>query len=468
MKGSYNDSVLLGPPNVEFAPCGRLPTAKPRKDGRQGTIDQDPEFIDFLESLTNPLPKPPNIDSVSDKENKPGDTKIVTPLVQFLKDKKANKSKETPGKVLKHGRQESKESKGPQEDKKAASKQVKDKSTVPEKKGASTKSQKHVRESAKIEKQGLPPIKVAAAAAAAAKNTVEAATVQPPAPTAPKSERRRERGNASAAAKILQRDLGLAGNQGRRKRDITTATTTTTAAPAQPSTPVVTNTTSAANNPPAAPSSSAPAPAPAAAPAAPVVAKAPPQAPTGPAATRNQRTQAQSQNKAAPPAQPAVVESKASVAAPTTLTVTQAFLKHANPSQGVTEPLLEEAFKIFGSVSKVEIDKKKGFAYIDFADPAGLQKAIAASPVKVAQGQVVVLERKTGPSLQNRNARGGGGAANTRGGSAPQAGRGGRGGGRGRGGRQNTPKPAANATPTSGGTDGSVKENQSPSTTAPT
>lgn len=114
---------------------------------------------------------------------------------------------------------------------------------------------------------------------------------------------------------------------------------------------------------------------------------------------------------------------------------TQAFLKHANPSQGVTESLLDEAFSAFGTVTKVEIDKKKGFAYLDFADSNGLQKAIVASPVKIAQGQVVVLERKTGTSLQNRNARGGGTSAVGRGGIIPNT-RGGRGsGGRGRGGK---------------------------------
>jgi regulator of nonsense transcripts 3 len=63
----------------------------------------------------------------------------------------------------------------------------------------------------------------------------------------------------------------------------------------------------------------------------------------------------------------------------------------------VTEALLETAFGAFGAVTKVEIDKKKGFGYVDFADPESLQKAMAASPVTVAQSQVVVLERKANP-----------------------------------------------------------------------
>lgn len=48
----------------------------------------------------------------------------------------------------------------------------------------------------------------------------------------------------------------------------------------------------------------------------------------------------------------------------------------------------------FGSVTFVEIDKRKGFAYVDFADHEGLVKAITASPISIAQGSVQVLERK--------------------------------------------------------------------------
>ena len=66
----------------------------------------------------------------------------------------------------------------------------------------------------------------------------------------------------------------------------------------------------------------------------------------------------------------------------------------------MTEALLQSAFTPFGAVTKVEIDKKKGFGYIDFAEPEALRKAIAASPVSVAQSQVVVLERKENPGVE--------------------------------------------------------------------
>src|SRR5271168_3213547 len=58
-KNTMKDSCLLGPPSLEFAPFGKVPGSRVRHDGRQGTIDQDPEFIDFLHSLTEPASKPP-------------------------------------------------------------------------------------------------------------------------------------------------------------------------------------------------------------------------------------------------------------------------------------------------------------------------------------------------------------------------------------------------------------------------
>ena len=97
--------------------------------------------------------------------------------------------------------------------------------------------------------------------------------------------------------------------------------------------------------------------------------------------------------------------------------------------------MLETAFSAFGAVVKAEIDKKKGFGYVDFAEPSGLQKAIAASPVTVAQSQVVVLERKMNPGGEksrnkgggeSQQQAGGGGSNNSRGGSSrgPRGGRG--------------------------------------------
>jgi len=105
--------------------------------------------------------------------------------------------------------------------------------------------------------------------------------------------------------------------------------------------------------------------------------------------------------------------------------------------------------KAFGGIDKVEIDKRKGFAYVDFAEPEGLQKAMAVSPIKIAQGAVQVLERKEKVARNPRfngpptgPARGGGGRANF----APRGGRGGRGGARGGGHVGSGPAAAAGDT----------------------
>lgn len=446
-QGSSKDSALLGPSTVEFAPYGRIPNNKVRKDARQGTIDQDEDFIEFLESLTNPIPKATVVDQENDASAKSKEKVTTTPLIQHLRDKKANKGKETPAaaKGSKHTRQDSKDSKASlSSDKKSPSKPV----TVspPDKRSA---------QAIKVENAARDAVKALNKQATKKQKPESPPAVVPPTAIAPSSpaplaEKKRERGNASVAARILQRDLGLGGSPGRGgrggrrggsvtspKADATSATSqlsspvrvepaktensTPTQKPqiiAQKETPAVTAPSSANSNgdatePPSTNPSSTAAP------------------PTGPAASRNAAKQnAQLRGSNVPPNKlPAA--SRGPAVSPT---ATQAFLKHANPSQGITEPLLEEAFSAFGSVTKVEIDKKKGFAYVDFAEPDGLQKAITASPLKVAQGQVVVLERKTGPTLQTRNTRGGSAMIGNRGGGVPMGPRGGRGGSMRRGG----------------------------------
>ncbi|MCJ1400742.1 hypothetical protein MMC11_003950 [Xylographa trunciseda] len=432
-KATGSDPALLGPPIVEFAAYGRVPNPKPRKDARQGTIDQDPEFIDFLESLTNPTAKPAPTEGGSDTETKK-EAVTVTPLIQFLRDKKANKGKEASiaTKATKHNRNDSKESKSSQGPEKK----------TPVKSGSTTSPQLEKRSVAaiKVEKAARDAVKLLNKQVHGGSKAPSSSPASSPAPKAepsqssvpaPTPERKRERGTMNAAARI-QRDLGLSGSPGgRRRRDMAAAnppspTITNVAKPpvtAQPSGNTASNTASPLSNvtptPPTQANTSK------------SVSSATIQPPTGPAASRSTHKppnvnppRPQQSSVPASPKPPSIAS-----------TSTQAFLKHANPSQGITEPLLEQAFATYGTITKVEIDKKKGFAYIDFADPEGLQMAIAGSPVKVAQGQVVVLERKTGPTLQARNVRGGPAMIPNRGGGAPMGPRGGRGGAmRGRGG----------------------------------
>ena len=419
-KSTSKDSTFSGPPTVEFAPYGRIPNNKPRKDARQGTIDQDPEFIEFLESLTNPVPKGATADQEQENSTKAKEKVTTTPLIQYLRDKKANKGKEVSAtaKGSKHARQDSKDGKT---------------SSIPEKKSpakpvASSSPDKRSAQAIKVENAARDAVKVLNKQAPNNKSEPQRSvasstpTANVPASPAPSAEKKRERGNASVAARILQRDLGLGANPVGRGRGgrrggsvITTKTDNATTSPqassagstqlskvdasVAPDKPIIqaqkAKTEAAANTVPSKEeaiksqsTSSTKTPAP----------------PTGPAASRTTLKPSPHARPNNQNVRPPSIPPKGPTVSPT---ATQAFLKHANPSQGITEPLLEEAFSEFGAVQKVEIDKKKGFAYVDFQEPDGLQKAIKARPVKVAQGQVVVLERKTGPSLQARNARGG-------------------------------------------------------------
>ncbi|KAL1860773.1 hypothetical protein Plec18167_009184 [Paecilomyces lecythidis] len=384
-RNTAGDPVLLGPPSLEFAPFARIPGNRVRKDARQGTIDQDPEFIDFLESLTNPITKPVPVEATADGDKT--ETVTTTPLVQYIKEKKANKAKDSPSstKGSKHGRSE--------KDSKPEKVQAKKLLQRPDKDNPPTTSTTDKK--AKNEKAAKEAIKVAnkQAAKSSAKAT-PAPTSKEPATQTPAPERKRERGNISAAAKILQRDLGIAPSNRRRGGKSTSTSTDTDASK-----------TGVSQEP-------APSPAPGKQQSATRSSKeakesAAAQKGANGKASASASSQPTTASSAARPASSAGKAAKSSKSRqPTQSGSTQAFLKHANPSQGVTEPLLESAFAPFGRITKVEIDKKKGFGYIDFAEPESLQKAIAASPVSVAQSQVVVLERKSSTSTEKPRGKG--------------------------------------------------------------
>ncbi|KAH3476102.1 hypothetical protein KXX05_004865 [Aspergillus fumigatus] len=389
-RNTFNDPVLLGPPSLEFAPYAKIPGSRVRKDARQGTIDQDPEFIAFLESLTQPITKPTTVDTPTDAEEKK-ETVTTTPLVQYIKEKKANKAKEASSKSSRHAKGE-KESKSEKvQAKKLLQRQDKDAALAP----TGDKAEKKSRASDKASKEAVKAANRAANAAAkqaakpAATQNTSKDTAQPAS-----TERKRERNNIAVAAKILQRDLGLAPSGGRRRAG-KGGSTETDSSKKEPDAAITADsgkkdTKSGKPMSPSTPRSKANATPPSGEPA-------PSRAQSGPNAGPTSAPSAQKQSKSA----------KGKPAAPiTSPTATQAFLKHANPSQGVTEPLLETAFAPFGKILKVEIDKKKGFGYIDFAESDGLQKAIAASPVTVAQSQVVVLERKANPGAEKTRGKG--------------------------------------------------------------
>ncbi|KAI4096968.1 MAG: hypothetical protein LQ344_000771 [Seirophora lacunosa] len=442
VKNTSKDSVLLGPPSVEFAPYSRAPRNRVRKDARQGTIDQDSEFIEFLESLTNPVPKPASVDQQVNDASKGKEKVTITPLIQYLKEKKANKGKENAAaaaKSPKHGRQDSKgtlAASSPSSDKASPAKAASTANQTPDKRSAQAiMVEKAARDAARIlNKQTATANKSQTLTPA----STPAVLPSPTTSSSPLAEKRRERGSASAAASILRRDLGigttpgirggrraLPGGQGRPTQNSQPQVALAASAQADDAKSSGNPATTAADPPTGTGSASTTATSTADSNStAPRVVSQPP---TGPAASRN-TPKAAANPTGAPASTPVSKPNPTSAMAAATATVTQAFLKHANPSQGITEPLLEEAFAAFGAVKRVEIDRKKGSAYVDFEEPEGLQKAIKASPVKVAQGQVIVLERRIGPSPSARNVRGGsmmnnnGGAMNGRGGLVNQRG----------------------------------------------
>ncbi|KAI1372235.1 Smg-4/UPF3 family-domain-containing protein [Hypoxylon crocopeplum] len=440
-KRSFNDPALIGPPALDLSIYQKIPTTKRRTDSKQGTIDQDPDFMAFLDSLTHdPTIKEVDAEQIADDAGKTDVKVTTTPLVEFLKEKKANKGKEAANaKSGKHARHESQggKPKGGQEDSKKKAKESK----AEKGEKSAEKEKDKVKEPVKLlTKKSVTAQEVAEAAKSGAAQTAANRTIGE---AAPKSRR----ANIAAAAKILQRDLGLSpGSAHRRARQdaakaeagakadaskekdgkdaVFTAPTVpsqpaSSAPPSAPTAPKAQaaegsrrsrsaktakqNTSSdatkgkgAENTGNAAKSSPIITPVilkrrddiPSTRPASttPVSATSSTQMPpTGPKAAISK---APSSNKSGPS------QKKASSQPPVTAGATRAFVKHANPSQGVTEQLLKQAMETFGTVTFVEIDKRKGFAYVDFSDHDGLVKAVTASPVSVAQGTVQVLERK--------------------------------------------------------------------------
>lgn len=448
-QNTFTSPCLIGPPTVEFAPYGRTPGGRRRVDARAGTIDQDPEFMAFLEGLANPMTsKEINADALLDGTATKQEKVTTTPLVQFLKDKKANKSKEMAAKAAKK-----------QEAQLAKAKAGKESSSLEDvkKKGKDGKSDKLVekaaREAVKILNREAAS-KASSATSTSASDASGSESSGTPKLDVTKVHGRQRPAVIAAHIKMLQRDLGLSPAQAHRqvRRDTADALKAERAAAAERATAESKEATapqsSQAQTVPTAPkastsqardrksrakgnsteveSSKASGSSSTLASVPPVILlKKPESQRPGPSSPTTQQ----------PKPAPAAIARKPPVVAVPSEGATQAFVKHANPSQGVTEALLKEAMETFGAVSMVEIDKRKGFAYVDFVDTEGLKKAMAANPISVAQGTVQVMQRKgtalppekkpvhQPPNAPSRGGRGGRGGTMGR--------RGGRGGARG-------------------------------------
>ncbi|KAF7543318.1 hypothetical protein G7Z17_g10840 [Cylindrodendrum hubeiense] len=427
-KATFNNPSLIGPPAVEFAIYKKIPSNKKRTDARQGTIDQDPEFMAFLEDLANPAPPNQNIDADDADDISKAESKVTTtPLIEYLKEKKANKAKDSAASKNSKGESRGGKGKGGSKDEESTKKRGKGE------KGE--KSDKAPKETVKI----LTKKAATEQAAAAAKNAASQIK-DSNAQDVPKSRR----AGIAAAARILQRDLGLSPGSAHRKarQDAAKADTDTkSTSNKEPAAPAATDRPASPAKP-----TDAPAPTPKNRSASASAQKSQSQAPGrrtrgGKNSEKNSKATeggtAQSSSVANPPvvllkkkgvdtessrpstpnaAPQATTQASGSKGAsatpsgpkggstksgssqkkPTTVTpdATRGFVKHANPSQGVTEALLKQSLEIFGTITFVEIDKRKGFAYVDFSEHEGLVKAVSASPITVAQGTVQVLERK--------------------------------------------------------------------------
>lgn len=612
-KDLYNNPSFLTPPAAEFSLYKKIPSDKHRLDSRQGTIDQDPEFMAFLEALANPTATTAvntAKDGVSGAENdllaaggdddgKSKSKATSTPLIDFLREKKASKIREAM--MAKAAKRDAK-GKAAADDLTRKDRISQDatvtKNITAAKDVSSARSSRRERDvsssgrlksgTVKIltKKAGSTPTTTGPTPSTAANNALAAAAAARE--EVPKSRR----AGILAAARILQRDLGLSpGNAhrkaraqaaqaaqtvsvqsteaeskavasrssgGRQKKEEATAPRSTNSGTASTSaaklaasgevlTPMASNTKGnsredrasrgpkgragepskeksglstnkggevsaptptptkillkkkdapaplpvtaskpaptaaakpvpAANSKPASATAHKPAPAANTKPATATVPKATPAAHPNATPTATPKTASTTAPKAAPVAAPKAAP--ATISAPTnssggaskaeqrdrskagnnadggrnrrpkeTATKPQqpaqqvhvgssgsgstpnaaatcgvrAFVKHASPSQGITEALLKEAMTKFGAVKLVDMDRRKGFSFVNFAEPASLARAMAASPISIAQTTVQVFERKDQDAKKGGSGGGGGGGEKGRSGGGDQA-----------------------------------------------
>lgn len=355
--GTYkNPDLKHMQPALDYALNQRTPLqqSKKRTDNRQGTIDQDPEFIAFLEAETQPITKQPALDSTNFEGLVERTDVKTTPLIEDLREKKANKAKAAQAKAEKAAEKDKKAQ--------AAKSSLKDVNAGTVKEGSKISQQQKAeptaKEGSKLQaKQALAkqkqaqqekatsPVKTKKPSPSAKTqianpspvNTTLSTTSPAPART-PAAQR--QRGNADGIKKMLQKDLGI-----KPKPAAATAAAASTPVSQTPASPTST----------LQPEQSA---------TAPTNPKSPPTKPAAPSTS-------QSEPKAPP---------------------LKAYLKHANPSQGMTEILIQQALAQYGELTNVTIDPRKGTAIAVFKQNEGLKKALDAKRVSVANGAVEVLE----------------------------------------------------------------------------
>ncbi|XP_058214258.1 regulator of nonsense transcripts UPF3-like isoform X1 [Rhododendron vialii] len=81
---------------VEYAPSQRVPKQWSKKDGREGTILKDSEYLEFLEFIAKPVENLPSAEiqlerREAERAGAAKDAPIITPLMDFIRQKRAAK-----------------------------------------------------------------------------------------------------------------------------------------------------------------------------------------------------------------------------------------------------------------------------------------------------------------------------------------------------------------------------------------
>ncbi|XP_056162687.1 regulator of nonsense transcripts UPF3-like [Syzygium oleosum] len=90
---------------VEYAPFQRVPAQRLRKDSREGTLITDPEYIEFLKLLVTPVENLPSVEIQLGRREGEGSGAaegvpiVTTPLMDYVRRKRASKSSRTRGKL---------------------------------------------------------------------------------------------------------------------------------------------------------------------------------------------------------------------------------------------------------------------------------------------------------------------------------------------------------------------------------
>ncbi|GKV16205.1 hypothetical protein SLEP1_g26881 [Rubroshorea leprosula] len=97
---------------VEYSPSQRVPKPCSKRDGREGTIFKDPDYLEFLKLIAKPVENLPSAEVQLERKeaelsNAAKEIPIITPLMEFVRQKRAAKNgiqrSVTTGKVRRSG-----------------------------------------------------------------------------------------------------------------------------------------------------------------------------------------------------------------------------------------------------------------------------------------------------------------------------------------------------------------------------